>query len=108
MPTVRIAPDPEMHYLVDDYTDPWRDPETILLLHGNCESGAAWFGWVREGVRAGERHGGERYAEEREGFGAAGEHARITRVTFSSTPCNAGPGIDNAALPLSNDGIMPP
>lgn len=41
MPTTRIAPDLEMHYLVDDYTDPWRDPETILLLHGNCESGAA-------------------------------------------------------------------
>jgi len=42
----RIAPDLEMHYRVDDYTDPWREPETILLLHGNCESGAAWFGWV--------------------------------------------------------------
>jgi len=38
MPTARIAADLEMHYLVDDYTDPWRDPETILLLHGNCES----------------------------------------------------------------------
>jgi len=34
-----------MHYLVDDYTDPWRDPETILLLHGNCESSAVWFAW---------------------------------------------------------------
>ena len=44
--TVRIAPDLEMHYLVDVYTDPWRAPETILLLHGNCESGAAWFAWV--------------------------------------------------------------
>ena len=46
MPMARIAPDLEMHYLVDDYTDPWRQPETVLLLHGNCESGAAWFGWV--------------------------------------------------------------
>jgi 3-oxoadipate enol-lactonase len=46
MPTVHIASDLEMHYLVDDFTDPWRDPETILLLHGSSESGAVWFGWV--------------------------------------------------------------
>jgi pimeloyl-ACP methyl ester carboxylesterase len=35
-----------MFYQVDDYTDPWRTPETILLLHGNCESSASWFAWV--------------------------------------------------------------
>ena len=35
-----------MHYRIDDYTDPWRDPETILMLHGNAESGVVWFGWV--------------------------------------------------------------
>lgn len=46
MPTARIAPGLEMHYLVDDFTDPWRNPETILLLHGNAECGAVWFGWV--------------------------------------------------------------
>src|SRR5450830_423955 len=46
MPMARLGPDLEMHYRVDDYTDPWSEPETILLLHGNCESGAVWFGWV--------------------------------------------------------------
>jgi pimeloyl-ACP methyl ester carboxylesterase len=46
MPTFRISPEHEMHYLVDDFTDPWDTPETILLLHGNAESGAAWYGWV--------------------------------------------------------------
>ena len=46
MPTARINPDLTMHYQVNDYTDPWRDPETILMLHGNAESGAVWFGWV--------------------------------------------------------------
>src|SRR5690242_18586259 len=46
MPMVRVAPDLEMHYLVDDYTDPWRKPETVLLLHGGSESGAVWFGWA--------------------------------------------------------------
>ncbi|MBI3042637.1 MAG: alpha/beta hydrolase [Betaproteobacteria bacterium] len=46
MPTTRISPELEMHYVVDDYTDPWREAETILMLHGNTESGAVWFGWV--------------------------------------------------------------
>jgi 3-oxoadipate enol-lactonase len=46
MPTLPIAPAHQMHYEVDDFTDPWAAPETILLLHGNAESGAAWYGWV--------------------------------------------------------------
>jgi pimeloyl-ACP methyl ester carboxylesterase len=46
MPTLHCSPDAELHYLVDDFTDPWLKPETILLLHGNAESGAAWCGWV--------------------------------------------------------------
>ena len=46
MPIVRVATDLEMHYLSDDYTDPWRKAETVLLLHGNAESGRVWFGWV--------------------------------------------------------------
>ena len=46
MATIQIASDLKMNYLVDDYTDPWRKPETILLLHGNSESSAVWFGWV--------------------------------------------------------------
>ena len=35
-----------MHYEVDDFTDPWRRPETVLMLHGNAESGLAWYAWV--------------------------------------------------------------
>src|SRR5690554_5576064 len=46
MPKARLADDLEMHYEIDDCTDPWKPSETILLLHGNCESGAVWFGWV--------------------------------------------------------------
>jgi 3-oxoadipate enol-lactonase len=46
MPSLRCSPDVELHYVVDDFTDPWREPETILMLHGNAESGAAWYGWV--------------------------------------------------------------
>ena len=46
MPVHRVSRDCELHYVVDDYSDPWRTPQTILMLHGNAESGAAWFGWV--------------------------------------------------------------
>src|SRR5438067_12657886 len=46
MPTLHIPPNLDLHYVVDDYTDPWRTPGTILLLHGNAESGAAWYAWV--------------------------------------------------------------
>jgi pimeloyl-ACP methyl ester carboxylesterase len=46
MPTFHIPPSLDLHYVVDDYTDPWRTPTTILLLHGNAESSAAWYAWV--------------------------------------------------------------
>ena len=46
MPNFRPSPDLDMHYEVDDFTDPWRQPETILMLHGNAESGLAWYAWV--------------------------------------------------------------
>jgi 3-oxoadipate enol-lactonase len=46
MPKFQVSPELEMHYRVDDFTDPWTRPETILMLHGNAESGAAWYGWV--------------------------------------------------------------
>ncbi len=46
MPTFRPTPDLDMHYRVDDFTDPWTRPDTVLLLHGNAESGLAWWGWV--------------------------------------------------------------
>lgn len=46
MPMYRVSPDLDMHYQVDDFTDPWRQPQTVLMLHGNAESGLAWYAWV--------------------------------------------------------------
>ncbi len=46
MPAFELSPGVHMHYRVDDYTDPWTTPETILLLHGTAESGASWFAWA--------------------------------------------------------------
>jgi pimeloyl-ACP methyl ester carboxylesterase len=47
MPNFHPTADLDMHYEVDDFTDPWRRPaETVLMLHGNAESGLAWWAWV--------------------------------------------------------------
>ena len=46
MPSFRPSSDLDMQYEVDDFTDPWRQPETVLLLHGAAESGLAWYAWV--------------------------------------------------------------
>ena len=46
MPTARITPDLDMYYRLDDFTDPWRQSDAVLMLLGNHESGAAWYGWV--------------------------------------------------------------
>src|ERR1700675_1069493 len=46
MPTFPASADLQLHYLIDDFTDPWVEPETILLLHGNAESSLAWYAWV--------------------------------------------------------------
>jgi 3-oxoadipate enol-lactonase len=35
-----------LHYVVDDYTDPWKNAPYILLQHGNGRSGAFWYSWV--------------------------------------------------------------
>lgn len=51
MAIFRVSPDCTMHYVVDDYSDPWREPQTILMMHGNAESGAAWYAWVPQLAR---------------------------------------------------------
>jgi len=46
MPRIRIDDTLEMHCELDDYTDPWTSPETILLVHGVADTSKAWFAWV--------------------------------------------------------------
>jgi 3-oxoadipate enol-lactonase len=45
MATARIG-DIDIHYDVADYTDPWRDSETILLHHGFARNLQFWREWV--------------------------------------------------------------
>lgn len=46
MPSLHLPPGLDLHYVIDDFTDPWRGAEAVLLIHGNNESGFAWYGWV--------------------------------------------------------------
>lgn len=46
MPKMRITPDLEMVYELDDYTNPWEPSDVVLFLHGVSDNGGTWFGWV--------------------------------------------------------------
>ena len=46
MPFARIDDTLEMYYEVDDFTDPWRSPETVALHHGNAKNARLWYAWV--------------------------------------------------------------
>lgn len=45
MPFLDIA-DCRLYYEIDDFTDPWCKPETVLMIHGFTESTPAWRAWV--------------------------------------------------------------
>ncbi|MGE0557034.1 MAG: alpha/beta fold hydrolase [Burkholderiales bacterium] len=45
MPILK-RPDCELFYQVDDFADPWRPHDAVLMLHGNAESSLAWYAWV--------------------------------------------------------------
>lgn len=46
MPLTQKPGRPALHYVVDDYTDPWKNAPYMLLQHGNGRSGAFWYSWV--------------------------------------------------------------
>ena len=46
MPDVRRRAGPTLHYVIDDYTDPWKNAPYIVLQHGNGRSGRFWYSWV--------------------------------------------------------------
>ena len=45
MPYLEL-PDCKLHYQIDDHTDPWTKPDTVLFVHGFTESLEAWRAWV--------------------------------------------------------------
>jgi len=46
MPIVTRPGQPDIHYALDDYTDPWLDAPYLLLQHGFGRSGRFWYSWV--------------------------------------------------------------
>lgn len=46
MPFLDLPPDLRMYYEIDDWTDAWKQPEHVLLIHGFTENVTAWRGWV--------------------------------------------------------------
>jgi 3-oxoadipate enol-lactonase len=46
MPHVKQSAGPSLHYVLDDYTDSWKNAPFIVLQHGNGRSGRFWYSWV--------------------------------------------------------------
>ena len=46
MPYVKRPQGPTLHYVVDDFTDPWKNAPYLLLQHGNGRSAQFWYSWV--------------------------------------------------------------
>jgi 3-oxoadipate enol-lactonase len=46
MPTIKSGDGATLHYAVHDYTDRWRTPDTIIMVHGFARSGEFWFNMI--------------------------------------------------------------
>ncbi|MBI3937305.1 MAG: alpha/beta hydrolase [Betaproteobacteria bacterium] len=46
MPFLKRQGKPTLHYLLDDYTDPWKNAGTVFLQHGYGRSAQFWYSWV--------------------------------------------------------------
>ena len=47
MPFVKRPGKPELHYALDDFTDPWRNAPCLILQHGLGRSGRFWYSCAR-------------------------------------------------------------
>lgn len=43
---LKVSENLEIHYTLDDFTDPWRQRPVLLLQHGNGRSGKFWTSWI--------------------------------------------------------------
>ncbi len=76
MPFLDLPPDLKMFYKIDDHTDAWNEPETVLFVHGFTENTEAWRSWVPHFSR---RYRVVRY--DQRGFGQSGAVAENFELT---------------------------
>lgn len=46
MPIVKRPNHPDIHYALDDFTDPWKNAPYLILQHGFDRSSQFWYSWV--------------------------------------------------------------
>jgi pimeloyl-ACP methyl ester carboxylesterase len=46
MPRVKLPDGASLFYREDDFTEPWRNAQTVVLLHGFCRNSRFWYAWV--------------------------------------------------------------
>jgi len=44
--SLEVEPGIRLHVLIDDFTDPWRQPQTVVMVHSMGQSLEAWRSWV--------------------------------------------------------------
>ena len=75
MPYLELQ-DCNLHYRIDDHSDAWTSPQTVLFVHGFTENCEAWRAWVP--------HFSRRYRMVRidqRGFGKSGPLAKDFPLT---------------------------
>lgn len=76
MPYLELPQGLRLYYEIDDHTDAWTRPETVLFVHGFAENTTAWRAWVP--------HFSRRYRVirfDQRGFGKTGPVAKDFRLT---------------------------
>jgi pimeloyl-ACP methyl ester carboxylesterase len=79
MPYLQLNGDIRIFYEIDDWTDPWTTPESVVMIHGFTECTEAWRAWVP--------HLGRRYRVirfDQHGFGRSSPVTGKTEFTTES------------------------
>jgi pimeloyl-ACP methyl ester carboxylesterase len=84
-----------LFYEIDDWTDPWTEPETVVLIHGFTENTTAWRAWVPQ---LGRRYRVVRF--DQLGFGQSSGVARDSTFTTELF-------VDNAVRLINHVGGAP-
>ena len=46
MPYLELSPTQRLFYEIDDWTDAWKQPDAVVMIHGFTENTSAWRAWV--------------------------------------------------------------